>query len=347
MGPRLPESALAFLAVFAGAAAGVELEADDADEAGEGDEGGDGRGEEVVVEGDEGPGDEAGAAADEEEQELEGADAGAVVHARLIPCAAVLVLLPPSEGKRAPEAGAPLDVGALAYAGVLTAAREKALDALVKLASGRQRNRALDLLGLTPGLAGELERDAALRSAPAAAAGEVYTGVLYQHLDLASLSDAAVARARERVLVASALWGVVALDDRIPAYRLSIAARLPALTKSGLAAYWRAPLAAALPDEPGALVVDMRSGGYAAAWRPKHATLVEVKASTADGRPISHMAKATRGTVTRELLQARRPAATPEDVAAAAGRGEGVGRVELHAPAKPGGAHVVNVVAAE
>ena len=162
--------------------------------------------------------------------------------------------------------------------------------------------------------------------------------MLFQHLDLASLS-AAARRARPRaVLVASALWGVVALDDRIPAYRLSIGARLPALTKSGLAAYWRPALAKALPDEPGALVVDMRSGGYAAAWRPQHATLVEVKASTADGKPISHMAKAVRGTVTRELLQARRAATAPEDVATAAEQGDGVGRVELHAPAAPGGA---------
>jgi cytoplasmic iron level regulating protein YaaA (DUF328/UPF0246 family) len=258
----------------------------------------------------------------------------------------VLVLLPPSEGKRAPDAGAPVYVGALVFAAGLGPKREKALTALVKLATGRSRRRALDLLGLPPGLAGELDRDAALRDAPAAPAGEVYTGVLFQHLDLATLPPAAVARAREQVLVASALWGVVALDDRIPAYRLSISARLPSLTKSGLAAFWRPALTAVLPDAPGALVVDMRSGGYAAAWRPRHATLVEVKASTADGKPISHMAKAVRGTVTRELLVAHHPAATPEDVATAAERGDGVGRVELHAPAKPGGAHVVNVVAA-
>ena len=258
----------------------------------------------------------------------------------------MLVLLPPSEGKRAPREGAPVDLASLAFAGELTRAREKALEALVKLAGGRQRNRALSLLGLTPGQADELERDAALRTAPAGPAGEVYTGVLYQHLDLASLPDAAVARARERVLVASALWGVVALDDRIPAYRLSIGARLPSLTKTGLAAYWRAPLAKALPDDEGALVVDLRSGGYAAAWRPRRATLVEVKASTADGRPISHMAKAVRGTVARELLKARRTASGPEDVVAAAEKGEGVGRVELHGPSGGGGAFVVEVVAA-
>jgi len=256
----------------------------------------------------------------------------------------VLVLLPPSEGKRAPDAGAPVDLAALTFP-ALTERRDKALRALVKLANGNRR-RAVEHLGLSAGQGAEVDRDAALATAPAAPAGEVYTGVLFQHLDLATLSAAAVARAHEHVLVASALWGVVGLDDRIPAYRLSIGARLPALTRSGLAAWWRPALAQVLPDEPGQLVVDLRSGGYAAAWRPRRATLVEVKASTADGRPISHMAKAVRGTVARGLIKERRPATEPVQVAAIAERGEGVGRVELHEPARPGGPWVVNVVAA-
>lgn len=255
----------------------------------------------------------------------------------------MLILLPPSEGKRAPEAGAPVDLGALSFAAELGAKRERALAALVKVAGGN-RKRALGHLGLPVGLSGEVDRDAALPGAPAAPAGEVYAGVLFQHLDLASLPAAARARAGEQVLVASALWGVVALEDRIPAYRLSISARLPALRAGGLAAWWRPALAAALPDEPGELVVDLRSGGYAAAWRPRHATLVEVKASTAEGRPISHMAKAVRGTVARRLLEARSAATAPGDVAELA-HGEGVGRVELHAPTRPGGAWVVDVIA--
>ncbi|HEV7492846.1 YaaA family protein [Baekduia sp.] len=256
----------------------------------------------------------------------------------------MLVLLPPSEGKRAPEAGAPVDLTALAFAHALGARRAKALAALVKLAGGN-RKRALRHLGLPLGLSAEVDRDAALLTAPAAPAADIYTGVLFQHLDLATLSPTALVRAREQVLVASALWGVVALEDRIPAYRLSIGARLPALTRSGLAAWWRPALTKALPDEPGQLTVDLRSGGYAAAWRPKQATLVEVKASTAEGKPISHMAKAVRGTVARRLLQARSAATEPVDVARAA-EGDGVGRVALHEPTRPGGAWTVEVIAA-
>jgi cytoplasmic iron level regulating protein YaaA (DUF328/UPF0246 family) len=255
----------------------------------------------------------------------------------------VLVLLPPSEGKRAPESGTPVDVGSLTFP-ELAGRRERALRALVRMASGN-RKRALVNLGLSARQAGEVDRDAGLLEAPAAAAGAVYTGVLFQHLNLSSLSPAAVERARSTVLVASALWGVVALDDRIPAYRLSIGSRLPALTRSGLAAWWRPALARVLPDVEGELVVDMRSSGYAAAWRPRMSTLVEVKASTAAGRPISHMAKAVRGSVTRDLLLSRKTIGSPEDVATIAERGADVGHVTLTPPGKPGGAWVVNVVA--
>jgi hypothetical protein len=139
--------------------------------------------------------------------------------------------------------------------------------------------------------------------------------VLYERLRLPGLP----AEARRRVLIQSALWGVVAPDDRIPAYRLSISARLPRI--AGLATYWRPALARALPDDE--LVVDLRSGGYAAAWTPKRATVVTVRGFTPEGKVISHFVKAIRGDVARALLQAPVPPATPEDVADIA-RGAGL-----------------------
>jgi cytoplasmic iron level regulating protein YaaA (DUF328/UPF0246 family) len=199
----------------------------------------------------------------------------------------VLVLLPPSEGKTAPTRGRPLDVSALAFP-QLTAHREALLDAV----------------------------DPTLRAAPATRACALYTGVLFGRLRLPELP----ARARRRVLIASGLWGVVAPDDRIPAYRLPIGERVPAV--GGLAAYWRSALRDALPDS--GLVVDLRSGGYATAWRPRAATVVGVRAfSERAGRrtAVSHMVKATRGDVARLVLTAprapRSPAAVAEIVAAA------------------------------
>lgn len=252
----------------------------------------------------------------------------------------MLVLLPPSEGKRAPADGAPARLAALVHHRRLGARRRAVLAALQELARGPEE-AACAALGLSPAQRDEVVRDRTLRRAPAAPAGEVYSGVLFQELGLASLAPASRERASEHLLVASALWGVVRLEDRIPAYRLSMGARLPGLDR-GLAATWRPDLTAALPDRPGRLVVDLRSGPYGAAWTPRRATVVAVGATTPDGTVVSHMAKAVRGRVARRLVEASSPAVSPQDVAAlAAGPGE---RAELHPPARPGGPWRVQVV---
>jgi cytoplasmic iron level regulating protein YaaA (DUF328/UPF0246 family) len=205
----------------------------------------------------------------------------------------VLVLLPPSEGKTAPRRGRPADLDALVHP-ALTPAREALLDAL----------------------------DPALRQARATKASAVYTGVLFQHLRLPELP----ARARNRVLIISALWGVVRPDDRIPAYKLPIGDGLDGFPP--LAAYWRPQLEAVMPDS--GLILDLRSGAYAAAWKPRRAAVLGVRAFVErDGArtPVSHMVKATRGTVARIALEASPPPRTPAAVAelvAAAGH-----RVEL------------------
>ncbi len=235
----------------------------------------------------------------------------------------MLILLPPSEGKCAPAKGDPVDLESLAFAAELGERRAGLLNALERL--GRApRKRAIEALAISAGQAGEVEVDAALRGAPAAPAASVYSGVLYERLGLAKLP----AGARRRVLIASALWGVVRPEDPIPYYRLSAKARLPKI--GPIAAYWREALAGALPDEEGSLVVDMRSGAYAAAWKPKRAELLGVRAFSEQAgkrRPVSHMAKAVRGEVARALLQAKK---APEDPEAAATLAEAAGfRVEL------------------
>jgi uncharacterized protein len=161
--------------------------------------------------------------------------------------------------------------------------------------------------------------DPALRTAPAVPAAELYTGVLFGALGLADLPW-------DGVLIASALWGVVRPGDRIPAYRLDMTGKPPGI--GGLVAYWREPLRAALPDR--GLVLDLRSGSYAAAWQPRRGTRLAVRGFTEapDGRRtvITHMVKRVRGEVARLVLQSG-GAERPEDVADIAAAG-GL-RVEL------------------
>jgi cytoplasmic iron level regulating protein YaaA (DUF328/UPF0246 family) len=228
----------------------------------------------------------------------------------------VLVLLPPSEGKAAPEKGAPLALGSLVYAEQLGPNREALLDALEKLAK-TPRKAAVKKLGVSAGQAGEVDVDAGLRQAPAAPAAEVYTGVLYDRLGLPELP----AVAQERVLIASALWGVVRPGDRIPYYRFPAKARLARIGPP--AAFWRPALAAAMPDEEGELIVDMRSGAYVAAWKPQRASLLAVRAFSESGgkrKPVSHMAKAVRGDVARALLAAKQAPDDPEGAAGLAAK---------------------------
>jgi cytoplasmic iron level regulating protein YaaA (DUF328/UPF0246 family) len=199
----------------------------------------------------------------------------------------MLILLPPSEGMARPEGGEPVDLGSLAFAEELGAKREELMDAF----------------------------DPALLKAPAAPAAEVYTGVLYGRLELPKLP----AKARQQVLIASALWGFVRPDDRIPYYKFPPKTRLDGI--GAPAAYWRPALAEALPDREAELVVDMRSAAYSSFWKPQRATLLAVRAFTEqDGerKAVSHMAKAVRGDVARALLEAKKPPTDPESAAAIA-----------------------------
>lgn len=200
----------------------------------------------------------------------------------------MLILLPPSEGKATPESGGPVDLDSLAFATELDERRAELLDRL----------------------------DPELREAPTAPAAEVYTGVLYQRLDLPGLPAAARRRAAKRVLIASALWGFVRPGDKIPYYRLPPSAKLDGV--GPLVAWWRDSLRSALPDEPGEVIVDMRSGAYVTAWKPKRAQLLAVRAFRDEGgerKAVSHMAKAIRGEVARALLLSQSEPGTPEQVA--------------------------------
>jgi hypothetical protein len=228
----------------------------------------------------------------------------------------VLVLLPPSEGKKPPVRGRHLDLSRLS-APSLTPAREQVLSALIGLAAS-DAPRAATVLGLGPTQLDEVARDARLRTAPTARADAVYSGVLFAALDLAGLDSAARRRATRQVLVASALFGLLRPDDRVPAYRLSGDVRLPGL--GPVSALWRQPYAELLPElVGGGLLLDLRSTTYAAFWRPygdlarRTVTVRVLVRSGGRLQVLSHANKAAKGRIVRDLLLAgaspRRPRA--------------------------------------
>lgn len=226
----------------------------------------------------------------------------------------MIVLLPPSETKRVGGAGPPLALEALSSP-TLGPLRAALVDELVQLAADRSACRRA--LGISASQDAEIDRNAALRSAATLPAINRYTGVLYDALDVESLGGAAAARARARLAIGSALFGLLRADDPVPGYRLSATSKLPG--QPTLAARWRPllePVLAQLAADE--LVVDLRSGSYAALGRLPGSVGVDVMAEHADGRRtvVSHFNKAHKGRLARALATTR---SEPNDAAQVAG----------------------------
>lgn len=230
----------------------------------------------------------------------------------------MLILLPPSEGKTRPTDGSPLELGALSLP-QLSRQREQLLKALIRLCTGRE-GHAMEVLGLGATQADAVARNAVLLDEPTGRADSVYTGVLFEHLDPGSFTDAERARADHTLAIASALFGLVRPGDAIPAYRLSAGVSLPRL--GTMSSRWKPMLPSAIEElADGRLVVDLRSGGYVNLGRPPAAmaaaTLRVLHEKDGKRSVVSHFNKATKGRVVRRLLTEEVDAKDPEDLATA------------------------------
>ena len=209
----------------------------------------------------------------------------------------MLVLLPPSETKAAGGDGAPLDLAALSFP-ELNPVRAKVADALAELAMDLPASLAA--LGISARQEAEVARNRELHTSPTMPALRRYTGVLYDNLDVASLTPARWQRATQRLAVVSALFGLVRATDPIPAYRCSGGSTLPSI--GPLPALWRPvmePVLTAVDD----LVVDLRSGSYAALAKLPGAITVKVVTEGPGGKrlTVSHFNKAAKGRLARVL----------------------------------------------
>lgn len=203
----------------------------------------------------------------------------------------MLILLPPSETKAQGGDGAPLDLDALSFT-ELNPTRRRLVGALFELAADVPASLAT--LGLSEAQISEVVRNGKLPTAPTMPALHRYTGVLYDALDAGSFTAAQRGRAQKRLAVASALFGLVAAGDPIPAYRLSGGNSLPGI--GTLRPVWRPALEPVLEKVPGPLI-DLRSGTYAALAKAPGAITVRVVTEDGAGRrkTVSHHNKAYKG----------------------------------------------------
>ena len=239
----------------------------------------------------------------------------------------MLILLPPSEGKTAPRRGKRLDLHSLSFP-ALTESRSAVMAALLDLCSTGGEStplhaelrieQAARTLGLGPTQTDLVLRNGRLLTAPTARADRVYSGVLYDALDLASLEGPARRRATRWLVTQSALFGLVRPSDPIPAYRLSGDASLPGV--GVVASRWREVLDPVVREAAGnGLVVDLRSGMYASFWKPSPgdqvATVRVLHEHNGQRKVVSHFNKATKGRIVRALLEDGGTARTPAELA--------------------------------
>ncbi len=222
----------------------------------------------------------------------------------------MLILLPPSEGKTSPAAGPTLDLAGLSFP-ELARLRTSTLKALVDLCT--KNPKAAAILGLGPTQADEVRVNAHLRKAPCAPAIEVYTGVLFDALDVTSLGKPARRRLQASTVISSALFGLVRPGDLIPAYRLSGDVSLPGI--GAPAAHWR-DLVGEVINQTSGVIIDLRSQMYAnlgpitaeAASRTVSARILLEK--NGKRSVVSHHNKASKGRLVRALIERSAPPAT-------------------------------------
>jgi len=202
----------------------------------------------------------------------------------------MLILLPPSEKKKAATSPEKFDLSSLTFAAELSALRS-------------QTTAGSDSSKTSPAI-------------------EIYDGVLYQGLGWNSLSATQKKRANSRVLIVSALFGLVKPLDQIFQYKIKIDSKL-----------WRAAIAAVSTKFVSELVIDCRSSTYKSVWTINPENTVEVRVFKINGierSVITHMSKKYRGELTRHLLMQTNDPATPAEVQRMAAQ---LFECELHPPA--------------
>lgn len=213
----------------------------------------------------------------------------------------MLILLPPSETKRAGGSRRMLDVDALALTS-LAPQRHAVVDALVALSA--DEDAAARVLKLSDRQRGDVAANAALRSGPTMSAVDRYTGVLFDALDAASLDAAARRWLGAHALIHSAPFGPVGALDRIPAYRLAAGTALPGLPS--LKRVWADAVTDALAAASPRFVLDLRSEAYAALGPiPGGVPSVYARVVTEDGRALNHFNKHAKGELVRRLASTR------------------------------------------
>ena len=211
-----------------------------------------------------------------------------------------VILLPPSEGKAVGGNSQKPWSGESGVFGPELANYRQSVAARLRTVKGGDQK----LLGVQGAhLLHAQTHNCALIGSPTLPAWQRYTGVVWDHLDLAAFPRPSQMAAVKRIFVPSGLAGLVRADDLLPDYRLKMGARL---SPFGLMSrWWRDALTDAfVAHVRKTTVIGLLPNEHRAAFNWElipsvvHIDLVSQKGAVVGG----HNAKAAKGLLARHLL---------------------------------------------
>ena len=148
-----------------------------------------------------------------------------------------------------------------------------------------------------------------LRPNPGVAGIHAYSGEAFKFLGSETLSDGALARAQERLVVLSALYGAVHADTVVVPYRLEMLSKLAAGKAKNLYGLWKPVLTKWINEGNADFVVDACSGEYSKAidWNAVEKPVVAVdfkQRKNGQLKSVSAFSKQARGAFVRWMLEA-------------------------------------------
>jgi cytoplasmic iron level regulating protein YaaA (DUF328/UPF0246 family) len=223
----------------------------------------------------------------------------------------MLFLLPPSETKEV--GGSPLSISQVALTfGGLNQARDAVYEALKALCEHPEE--AAKVLKLGKKQLDQIAINLEVQDAPTMPAINRYTGTLYDAIHGRGLKGTPTEhnqitkemfeRAKDSVLIQSALFGLIPATNLIPNYRLSGTTNLPGLSLKDTWTPAHEPIWQRLENGP---IIDLRSKAYAElAPLPEDVEhyWVEVLDSTS-GRALNHFNKKGKGQLINAVLSAK------------------------------------------
>ncbi len=223
----------------------------------------------------------------------------------------MLFLLPPSETKEV--GGSPLSISQVALTfGGLNPARDAVYEALKALCE--HPDEAARVLKLGKKQLDQIEINLAVQDAPTMPAINRYTGTLYDAIHGRGLKGTPTEhnqitkemfdRAKDTVLIQSALFGLIPATNLIPNYRLSGTTNLPGISLKDTWTPAHEPIWKRLENGP---IIDLRSKAYAElAPIPEDVEHYWVEVLDANsGKALNHFNKKGKGHLVNAVLAAK------------------------------------------